>query len=456
MELFLSYSRHDSDMGDRLRADLEAAGHHVWLDRDDIRGGEQWRASIAKGIAAADRVLLLSSPASLQSENVAREISIADDLDKPILPLVLEASEVPAEFQFLLAGVQTIDFDGQSYQSALSELLGDLERPSGPSQGLTTIDEPRARNGRRWLVAASFLIVAFGLAAIWPNQTPDESTTTNVSAEATSTASVATTTAGIQTLPLGGSAWLAGVQFSPRDAIHDHAQSEVTVDYQVEVRQTETRSWVDLFPSMLMLPASGGSLFPFSDSGAVPGLGTSSVEIAYCCPAADVDLSTATLVFGLPTQQSWTLPMRADAVGSGVAPVHVDVADRVEADGLYFDVSGIDLVPWACEWNSDGHEARRGETVFGPVSNDRLTVVLTGTLGSGETPSGFVQLGQVSLIQPNGNQAALLGSFSGYQPNEFATQVPLCFLVETPGTGTYRLNWASAVGGQDTFEFTIG
>ncbi len=146
MELFLSYSRSDSATGDRLRADLEAAGHHVWLDRDDIRGGEQWRASIANGIAAADRILLLMSPASLQSENVAREVSIADDLNKPILPLVLEDSEVPAEFQFLLAGVQTITFEGRAYKSALDELLRDLERPTSPSQAVSDPHESQAWN----------------------------------------------------------------------------------------------------------------------------------------------------------------------------------------------------------------------------------------------------------------------------------------------------------------------
>ena len=260
----------------------------------------------------------------------------------------------------------------------------------------------------------------------------------------------------MKNLPLAGSAWLAGVEFSPRDAIHDYTQNEVTVDYQVVVTQTETLNWINLYPSMMILAASGGSLFPFSDSGPALGLSTGSVEISFCCRGREVDLSTATLVFGLPTQQSWTIPMTANAQGNGVVPIDQDFAERVDADGLYFEISTIDLVPWSCVWNSDGFEAQRGETVFGPVSNDRLTVVLTGTLGSVSTTSEYIKLGQVGLTQPNGHQAALLGSFVAYKPNEFATQVPLCFLVEAPGTGTYTLQWSSDFGGQDTIEFTIG
>lgn len=458
MELFLSYSRRDSAIGERLRTDLEASGHHVWIDTDDIRGGEQWRASIAMGIAKADRVLLLVSPNSMQSQNVAREISVADDHGKPILPIVIEPSEIPAEFQYLLSGVQELRFEGRPYESTLTELLEDLGGPAAiTNEAPVPVWEPARRQPtrRRFLKPALFLIAASGLAAIGlsqfdgarPSEGPTEPTT-----RATPQQTLAPTTLHL----LGGSAWLAGVEFSPHEAAYDPASEEVIVDYQVDVRQTETRTWFELYPSMSIQLADDRVLTAWRDSGEVPGLGTASLEVTYCCTPAGSDLSSATFVFGRPTEQRWTLPMKVDGTGTGPVPIHLDTTGRVEADGMYFDITDIDLVPWACVKASDGGAALTGMTVFGPVSDDRFTVMLTGTLGANASvPSSGGAADSVSLTQPNGNQSASVGSYTLYGANESATQVPFCFLVDAPGTGSYRLNWSTPYGGTDAFDFTI-
>ena len=46
MRLFVSYSRSDAQFVERLTHGLEADGHDVWVDTEDIAGSEQWRASI--------------------------------------------------------------------------------------------------------------------------------------------------------------------------------------------------------------------------------------------------------------------------------------------------------------------------------------------------------------------------------------------------------------------------
>ena len=48
--VFLSYSRRDAEQSRRLFSKLELVGVDVWLDRDGIRGGDQWRRQI---VAAA-------------------------------------------------------------------------------------------------------------------------------------------------------------------------------------------------------------------------------------------------------------------------------------------------------------------------------------------------------------------------------------------------------------------
>ncbi|HVG87674.1 MAG TPA: toll/interleukin-1 receptor domain-containing protein, partial [Gaiellales bacterium] len=122
MRLFFSYSRSDAEVVHRLRQDLERAGHEIWLDRDDIPGGAAWRRSIGEGIAGADVVLVVVTPASVVSPNVERELTVADEQVKPLLPVLAESTMIPPSLSFLLAGVQHVDLTTQRYPEAIAEL----------------------------------------------------------------------------------------------------------------------------------------------------------------------------------------------------------------------------------------------------------------------------------------------------------------------------------------------
>jgi TIR domain len=462
VELFLSYSRDDSAMVDRLRTDLEAAGHGVWLDTDDIRGGERWRTSIAEGIRGADRVILLISSHSMTSENVSRELSVADDLEIPILPVRLETSEIPPEFQLLLAGIQYIDFELQPYESALAELLRVLSgRGSPPSPTLTPEPRRSIRPKRLRTVAVGASVIA--VIALIATRGPDDLATTVTSAFATSTAAVThlvTTTlpAEPRTYELGGFAWLAGVRFSPTEATHNPIDQTVTVEYDVEVTQTETRTWPELYNSLLLELADKHQIPVWSDDGQVPGLSPSTVKFTYLNIPPDTDLSAATLLFGGQTEQRWTLPMTPKGTGEGPEPIQVDIEEgrpRVEAEGLYLEISRVDMVPWSCQRASDGGQEWRGVTAYGPISNDRFSAVITGTLGSNNPWRGGNAPVDISLTQPNDRRSASVGLYNLYLEGDYATQVPFCFAVSTPISGTYTLNWSSALGGADSFVFNV-
>lgn len=122
MRLFFSYSRSDAEVVGRLRQDLERAGHEIWLDRDDIPGGAAWRRSIGEGIAGADVVVVVVTPASMASPNVERELTVADEQSKPLLPVLAAPTTIPPSLSFLLAGVQHVDLTTQRYPDALAEL----------------------------------------------------------------------------------------------------------------------------------------------------------------------------------------------------------------------------------------------------------------------------------------------------------------------------------------------
>lgn len=108
MTIFLSYSRGDAQQADDWVANLEQFGYRVWIDRAGIRGGQQWMATIVRSIQEAQAVILLLSPNSARSDNVRREIDIAVQAKKRIIPVEIQATAIPGALLYQLAGVQLL------------------------------------------------------------------------------------------------------------------------------------------------------------------------------------------------------------------------------------------------------------------------------------------------------------------------------------------------------------
>ena len=136
---FLSYSRQDAVFVMGVAEALERRGIDVWLDTDDIRGSEPWRRSIVDAITSADAVVLVVSWASMASKNVEREITVAAEVHRRIVPVVIEAAPLPAGLQYELAGVQQVIAMGR----LLDKVVDDLEvalRGVGAPPSLTRSD----------------------------------------------------------------------------------------------------------------------------------------------------------------------------------------------------------------------------------------------------------------------------------------------------------------------------
>jgi tetratricopeptide (TPR) repeat protein len=195
--IFISYSRDDSDFVNGLIADIEKRGIEVWIDRQDISGGETWRAAIAEAIRSCDAFVIVLSPNSTVSKNVSRELSIAEPHHRPIIPLLYQPCEIPPNMEYQLAEIQWIDFTAEKYADALERLIKVLGKPaSATSRPATT---PIKREGARTLLwagtaVAIVLLVLGGFAlnrlrsdgATEPTPTPAPSPTsdgTTVTAE---------------------------------------------------------------------------------------------------------------------------------------------------------------------------------------------------------------------------------------------------------------------------------
>ena len=103
---FFSYSRHDSAFALRLAEDLKAAGASVWMDQLDISPGQEWDSAIEHAVTRSPRMLLILSPASVESRNVRNEIAFALDEQKTIIPVLYQDCAIPLQ----LRRIQHIDF----------------------------------------------------------------------------------------------------------------------------------------------------------------------------------------------------------------------------------------------------------------------------------------------------------------------------------------------------------
>jgi uncharacterized protein YjbI with pentapeptide repeats len=74
---FISYSSVDQSFADRIHADLQANGVRCWFAPHDIRGGRKLREQIDEAIRLYDRLLLILSEHSMDSEWVKTEIANA-------------------------------------------------------------------------------------------------------------------------------------------------------------------------------------------------------------------------------------------------------------------------------------------------------------------------------------------------------------------------------------------
>lgn len=138
---FLSYSRSDQGFALRLAADIRARGISLWIDQLDIRPSEHWDRAIEQAVRDSRGIVVVLSPRSVASDNVADEVSFAIDSGKSVLPVMIERCKLPLR----ITRMQVIDATG-TYEDALERCVAELRRIAEPasSQDLAAQQETNA------------------------------------------------------------------------------------------------------------------------------------------------------------------------------------------------------------------------------------------------------------------------------------------------------------------------
>ena len=149
---FLSYARDDAEFVLRLAKDLRTGGAGVWIDQLDIAPGQRWDRAVEDALAKCLELVVVLSPAAVESTNVMDEVSLALEDGKTVVPIIHRQCKIP----FRLRRLQYVDLS-LNYSAGLDRLLETLGvglRPP-PNVGLTlpgTADTPDVKVVKGWFV----------------------------------------------------------------------------------------------------------------------------------------------------------------------------------------------------------------------------------------------------------------------------------------------------------------
>ncbi len=122
-DIFISYSRHDTDVVNELVALLEQEGYSVWIDRDGIESGEDFKRVILKAIKESKVILFFSSEHSNVSDWTAKEIGVAVKYNKYIVPVKLDDSNFNEAVEFDLINLDYVDYSKTATRPVMREKL---------------------------------------------------------------------------------------------------------------------------------------------------------------------------------------------------------------------------------------------------------------------------------------------------------------------------------------------
>jgi TolB-like protein len=123
-DIFISYSRKDSEQASKLAERLRSSGSDVWMDTASLAAAETWSAEIVDAIKACSTFIVLLSPHSVVSINVTKECALASEKKKRIVPIVVEKCELNSAMEYALAGLQKVSLHNEEALSRSLQKLG--------------------------------------------------------------------------------------------------------------------------------------------------------------------------------------------------------------------------------------------------------------------------------------------------------------------------------------------
>lgn len=131
-QVFVSYSREDSEPISQLIQDLHAVGVDAWHDQS-LTGGQPWWDNILVNIRQCDVFIFALSPASRDSEACRAELGYVKQLGKTVLPVLVADGVNTNLLPLPLKELQVTDYRRRDKEAALALVKSiNAAPPAGP------------------------------------------------------------------------------------------------------------------------------------------------------------------------------------------------------------------------------------------------------------------------------------------------------------------------------------
>ena len=122
-QIFVSYARSDQEQVFPIVEKLREKGLQLWIDHEGIHGAKLWSQEIVHAIEGCKVFILFASSTAFQSQNVTKELALASESGKHILPVFIEDAQVPTAMKYQLAGIQHLIHQKGQTQQTIDNIL---------------------------------------------------------------------------------------------------------------------------------------------------------------------------------------------------------------------------------------------------------------------------------------------------------------------------------------------
>jgi len=126
-DVFISYSRMDSEQVLYVVKKLQESGFSTWIDKDGIESGDAFKSVIVRAIKNSNAFLFFSSQNANESHWTVKEVNTAVHLKKTIIPIRLDGADYNDSILFDLGSLDFVDLSiEEKREAALNKLINTL------------------------------------------------------------------------------------------------------------------------------------------------------------------------------------------------------------------------------------------------------------------------------------------------------------------------------------------
>ncbi len=188
-DIFISYSRQDIEVVDKICKHLEANGITYFRDIFDIAISNIFPQTLADGILSSKLVLFIASQHSFASNYTSKEVTFAYQNHITILPLAVDDTPMPTRYSFMFSDVQCLSLTNTPIQRLMEDIkkvLSEYNDTNQPAQQIQ-VAQPKMSVAKKGvslkgivaiILATIIIVAALGVGAYY--FLADKTTTTEI------------------------------------------------------------------------------------------------------------------------------------------------------------------------------------------------------------------------------------------------------------------------------------